>query len=186
MSRYDSFQVSVLAFVVCVGLLVMHHRPQVTWSVVVTLFAFATVTLLMLENRHRKLSTELADRLAIMEFDLGLFREQRNNACMYEREWRDALEEIASGTSEVAAPTRELLNAAYLDPDRDWVANAKLFNDIVRNARKKSIPIDSSVGEWRCRCKPDSNFDTSANPAYVSRCDRCGAERPKQRELVGR
>lgn len=40
------------------------------------------------------------------------------------------------------------------------------------------VPIDKSKGEWRCRCQPDPEFDKSANPRYVSRCNKCGTHRP--------
>lgn len=40
--------------------------------------------------------------------------------------------------------------------------------------------IDASKGEWRCRCKPNREFDTSANPRNVSVCLKCGAMRPKK------
>lgn len=42
------------------------------------------------------------------------------------------------------------------------------------------VAIDASKGEWRCRCKPNSEFDTSANPRNVSACLKCGATRPKK------
>jgi hypothetical protein len=46
--------------------------------------------------------------------------------------------------------------------------------------RGTCVPIDPSKGEWRCRCPSDPSFDTSANPSFVKRCDRCGAERPPE------
>jgi hypothetical protein len=40
------------------------------------------------------------------------------------------------------------------------------------------MEIDKSKGEWRCRCPEDDEFDTSANPKWVSKCTTCGALRP--------
>jgi hypothetical protein len=52
---------------------------------------------------------------------------------------------------------------------REWFAE---------RAAPTRVPIDESKGEWRCRCPSSPTFDTSANPRFVKRCDRCGAERP--------
>ena len=42
------------------------------------------------------------------------------------------------------------------------------------------VAVDPEKGEWRCRCKPDREFDTSVNPQNVSACLKCGAARPKK------
>ena len=55
------------------------------------------------------------------------------------------------------------------DTDAKWKAMLE---------RERGQPVDESRGEWRCNCPPDPKFDTSVNPAYVARCDKCGASRP--------
>lgn len=44
--------------------------------------------------------------------------------------------------------------------------------------RLKGPTVDKENGEWRCRCPSDPSFDKSINPAFVKRCNLCGAERP--------
>jgi hypothetical protein len=51
--------------------------------------------------------------------------------------------------------------------------------DSCQNILKPSCqPVDYSKGEWRCNCRPDPEFDTSINPKYVSKCNKCGSMRP--------
>lgn len=54
-----------------------------------------------------------------------------------------------------------------------------VFDSVVPEPPKGTcVPIDVSKGEWRCRCPPDPEFDTSANPSCFSRCTRCDTSRP--------
>jgi uncharacterized protein (DUF983 family) len=38
-------------------------------------------------------------------------------------------------------------------------------------------PVDKEAGEWRCQCSPCKTFDTSVNPVWVAKCNRCGMRR---------
>lgn len=46
------------------------------------------------------------------------------------------------------------------------------------------VPIDPTKGEWRCRCVPDPDFDTSANPSFFSHCNKCDTSRPPKRSFT--
>lgn len=44
---------------------------------------------------------------------------------------------------------------------------------------RTSPACDENKGEWRCRCtQSDPFFDTSVNAAFVTRCNKCGTNRP--------
>lgn len=57
--------------------------------------------------------------------------------------------------------------------DRKLIA-AEKRKQVARRAGRQPL----GPGEWRCRCKPDPEFDTSVNERGVRACTKCGAVRP--------